>query len=59
MSKRIYVVENAESEEQFLVKAPTQAAAIRAVVSARYKADVATQDQLIALIQKGMKVQEA
>ena len=55
--KRIYVVENTEASEQFLVKANTQAEAIRIIVSPRYKASVASQDQLIALIQKGTKVQ--
>lgn len=56
--KRIYIVENAEKEEQFLVRANTQAEAIRIIVSPRYKAEVAPQDRLVELIQGGMKVQE-
>jgi len=56
--KRIYLVENAESEEQFLVKAQTHAQAIRGVVSARYKAEVASQENLVELVQRGMKIVE-
>lgn len=54
--KRIYVVTH--TDETFLVKAATQAEAIRIIVQPRYKAEVASQEQLIALIQKGTKVQE-
>lgn len=56
--KRIYLVKDVQSQELFLVKAPTQATAIRAIVTLRYSAHVATQDELISLIQMGTKVQE-
>lgn len=54
--KRIYVVEDTKSGDQALVRANTQAEAIRIIVSPRYKAEVADQDRLVQLIQSGMKV---
>lgn len=49
MSKRVYVVICAEREEEILVRATSTSQAIRAVVTPMYKAEVATQDDLIRL----------
>lgn len=47
--KRIYVVICSEREEEILVKAASASQAIRTVVHPLYKAEVATQDDLIRL----------
>lgn len=46
--KRIYVV-TVNGEEQYLVKAASVASAIRAIAHPMFKAEVATQDDLIHL----------
>jgi ferritin-like metal-binding protein YciE len=59
MSKRIYVVEIGEREEQHLVEASSQAQAVRTVVDKEaIAAHVATQAELVALIKKGTEVLE-
>lgn len=58
--KRIYVVEIPGREEQFLVEASTQAAAVRAVVDKEaIAAHVASQTELIHMTKKGIQVLEA
>jgi hypothetical protein len=57
MSTRIYIVTNGASEPR-LVRAPNQSQALRHIVKP-YKAEVASQDDLIAALNKGVKVEEA
>jgi len=60
---RIYTVselaDNGDTNAQHLVRAASQAQAIRAVVSERFIAEVATQDELVQLAGSGKKVLEA
>lgn len=58
MSTRIYIVTNGASGPR-LVKAANQAQAIRHVTKPLYKASVASQDELVAALVKGAKVEEA
>lgn len=64
-NNRIYVVTQATGEgdgstdQQHLVRAGSQAQAIRHVVGNQFSAEVATQDDLVTLIGKGVKVREA
>lgn len=58
MSTRIYVVTNGAAEPR-LVKASTPAQAIRHVTRPMYKAEVASQDALVAALTKGVKVETA
>ena len=57
MTTRIYIVTNGASDPR-LVRAPNQAQALRHIVKP-YKAEVASQDALIAALSKGVKVEEA
>lgn len=57
MTTRIYIVTNGSGEPR-LVRAGTQAAAIRHIAKP-YKAEVATQDQLVAALGKNTKVEDA
>lgn len=57
MSKRIYRVISANGDK--LVRASSQAQAIRHVVTNTYTAKVATQDDLISMLESGMKVDDA
>lgn len=61
MNKRIYVVmgDIGNKIEEHLVKASTASQAIRHVVSNTYDAKVPSQDKLVDLISKGVKIQEA
>lgn len=60
MSKRTYKVTNSgDTESVHLVKASTQAQAIGFVVRNTFKAEVASQDDLIALLGNGVKVEDA
>lgn len=43
----------------YLVRATSQAAALRHVIKPKYKVDVATPDELVALTLKGVKIEEA
>jgi hypothetical protein len=62
---RIYLVTQSTGEgsgaadSQHLVRAASQAQAIRHVVSDQFSADVATQDDLVTLLGRGVKVREA
>lgn len=57
--KRIYVVEVGQKEEQHLVNASSQAAAVRAVVEKEeISAHVPTQTELVQLVQRGVKIIE-
>lgn len=56
MSTRIYKVTNGDAEPR-LVRAPNQAQALRHIVKP-YKAEVASQDDLIAALSKGVKIEE-
>jgi hypothetical protein len=57
MTTRIYIVRNGASDPR-LVRAPNQAQALRHIVKP-YSAEVASQDDLIAALAKGVKVEEA
>lgn len=57
MTTRIYIVRNGASDPR-LVKAANQAQALRHIVKP-YKAEVASQDDLVAALSKGVKVEEA
>jgi hypothetical protein len=57
MTTRIYIITNGASDPR-LVRAPNQAQALRHIVKP-YKAEVASQDALIAALGKGVKVEEA
>jgi hypothetical protein len=60
---RIYTVselaDNGDTTAQHLVRAASQAQAIRAVCSERFIAEVATQDELVSLAGAGKKVLDA
>lgn len=58
MTTRIYAVTSADPDTLALVRATSQAQAVRHV-TADYRAKVATQDQLVRLLQGGMKVEDA
>lgn len=58
MTTRIYLVTNGASDPR-LVKAANQAQAIRHVTKPLYKAEVASQEALVAALSKGTKVEEA
>ena len=55
---RIYAV-TVEGKHKKLVRAASQAAAIRHVAKPMFAADVATQDELVELAGKGVKVEDA
>ena len=57
MAKRTYLVE--DGEKQFLIKATTKASAIKHAAGQKFTASVATQDQLVELVKKGVEVVEA
>lgn len=57
MTTRIYLITNGAADPR-LVRAPNQAQALRHIVKP-YKAEVASQDDLIAALGKGVKVEEA
>lgn len=57
MTARIYIVTSGGSKR--LVKARTPAAAIRHVTRSAYVAEVAGQDELVALVSAGVKVEDA
>jgi hypothetical protein len=59
MSNRIYLVTNEQGEEELLVRAASASQAINAITKGRFKAGVATQDDLVRLSSKGAKVIEA
>lgn len=56
--QRIYVVRSSDPDDVTLVRAPTQAQAIRHVVR-DYTAEVATQTELVDLLSAGAVVEQA
>ena len=56
---RIYSVTDSETAAVHLVRATSQAQAIRHVASTRYRAAVASQDELAALVTGGHTVNDA
>lgn len=56
MSRRIYRVSSARTGDEWLVRAHNQAQAIRHVVKSEYRAAVAGQEDLIALLTAGTQV---
>jgi hypothetical protein len=58
LKRKIYVVTDVATEVTHLVKAKTRAGAIAHVVRKTFKAEVATQDQLMALA-KTAELEEA
>lgn len=59
MNQRIYRVINTETAAEYLVRAQSQAQAIRHVVKETYRAAVAAQETLVDLLSAGVKVQDA
>ncbi|GIK83051.1 MAG: hypothetical protein BroJett024_41560 [Alphaproteobacteria bacterium] len=59
MSQRIYRVINTETAAEHLVRASSQAQAIRHVVKETYRAAVAGQETIVELLTSGAKVQDA
>lgn len=63
--KRVYIVGSVDQQNEGafvnpeLVRAGSQAQAIRHVVRGKYHAKVADQDDLIGLLNQGVKVQDA
>jgi hypothetical protein len=57
MSERIYIVRNGVSDPR-LVRAANQAQALRHIVKP-YSAEVASQDDLVVALSKGVKVEDA
>lgn len=58
MSKRVYHVTSKHGTTH-LVRAHSPAAAIKKASEGHFKAEVAAQDTLIELLEKGVKVQDA
>lgn len=56
---RIYAVTDRDTAAVHLVRATSQAQAIRHVASARYTATVASQDDLVQLVASGHTVDDA
>lgn len=60
MSSRIYfVVDTAEGGAELLVRATSQAQAIRHAARNRYRAAVAGQEEIVRLLGAGAKVEDA
>ncbi len=59
MSTRIYVVQDTETDEKALVRAANQAQALRHVVKNRFAVGVASQDELVTLLEGGTTVETA
>ena len=57
-NSRIYVVEEFGGD-RFLIRATTKARAVRYVARNNYKAAVATQDDIVALVSEGQSVEDA
>lgn len=56
---RIYNIYDNETKSSFLVRADSQHQAVRHVVKNRFAVTVASQDDLISLIARGIVVQDA
>jgi len=59
MSTRIYVVQDTETSEKALVRAANQAQALRHVVKNRFAVAMASQDELVSLLESGTTVETA
>lgn len=59
MSTRVYMVHDLDLDQRVLVRASTASQAIRAVVTPRFAAAVATQDQLIRMAGAGEAIVDA
>jgi hypothetical protein len=59
MSTRIYLVTDRDTQAKRLIRAASQAQAIRHAVQARFEATVASQDDLLGLLTAGQAVESA
>ena len=59
MSTRIYLVTDRETQAKRLIRAGSQAQAIRHAVQGRFEATVASQDDLLGLLAAGQAVESA
>ncbi len=59
VATRIYVVTDTETTKQRLIRAATQAQALRVATTTRFTVDVASQDALVGLLSSGVIVEEA
>lgn len=59
MSKRIYVVHDKVDGVDYLIRAATQAQAIKSLVDKRYEAEVADPETLVRLVGQGKRVEDA
>lgn len=58
-SKRIYLVSEQNDGGRYLVRATSQASAIRHVTADLFKAEVAKQEELVSLVAEGFRVEDA
>lgn len=56
---RIYLVRDDIHTDEYLVRAVNQAAALRHVTQKQYSVSVATQEQIVALLTQGARVNDA
>ena len=59
MSTRIYLVTDQESQAKRLIRAASQAQAIRHAVASRFGAEVASQNDLVQLLAAGQAAESA
>ena len=59
MDTRIYLVTDTAGKSKFLVRAASQAQAVRHVVKARFACEVADQDVLVEALTAGLRVEVA
>jgi hypothetical protein len=59
MSSRIYLVTDRDTQAQRLIRATSQAQAIRHAVSGRFEAEVASQDHIVLRMLAGDPVETA
>lgn len=59
MSTRIYLVTDRETHAKRLIRAGNQAQAIRHAAQSRFAIEVASQDDLVQLLDAGQKVESA
>lgn len=59
MTARIYVVQDTETDEKALVRAANQSQALRHVVKHRFVVAVASQEELVKLLEDGTTVETA
>ena len=59
MSTRIYLVTDRETQAKRLIRASSQAQAVRHAVAKRFDAEVASQDDLVQLLDAGQAVESA